>query len=63
PVLDRLKKQERNDRQTALLPRIQRSRIIPNKSKKTRSLQNKTLGLNNRSLNQQLASPFAAAVG
>src|SRR4051794_17569661 len=30
-VYDRLKKQERNDRLTALLPRIQRSRIIPNK--------------------------------
>jgi hypothetical protein len=41
PVLDRLKKQERNDRQTALLPRIQRSRIIPIKSQKTRFQQNK----------------------
>ena len=40
PVLDRLKKQERNDRQTALLPRIQRSRIIPNKPQKTRVPQN-----------------------
>jgi hypothetical protein len=57
-----LKKQERNDRQTALLPRIQRSRIIPNKSKKSRSLQNKTLGLNNLSKDQLIQNPFAAAV-
>src|SRR5438067_9234106 len=41
PVYDRLKKQETNDRLTALLPRIQRSRIIPNKTKYTRFSQNK----------------------
>jgi hypothetical protein len=42
PVYDRLKKQERNDRQTALLARTQRSRIIPNKTDCKRFSQNKS---------------------
>jgi hypothetical protein len=42
-----LKKQERNDRQTALLPTTQRSRIIPNKNGATPTLHCKKADIRN----------------